>query len=916
MHKIPGFEILEKIKEGSTAVIYRARKNDATYILKVMATEYPSQYELARFLNEYETLRQIQSDVIIRAEEILENENSIILVLEDFQGRSLKEVYAHRSIEISEFLKVAISISLALEAIHSRGISHRDLKPQNILINPNTGQLKVTDFGLSSLQAPETDNGHKSGILEGTLPYISPEQTGRMNREADYRTDFYSLGVTLYELLTGLLPFPAEDPLEIIHSHLAIVPPNPRSIRADVFPVLSKILMKLLAKIPDQRYQSAVGLRADLERCLAEFEAGGSVPDFAVGMHEANTFRIPQRLYGREEELQDLLHAFHRASEGARELVVVNGPSGIGKTALVSELREPLSRKDGYFLWGKFEELKRDIPYSAIIVAFRGLIRSLLSESHDRLSRWRKSIQTALDQNGQLIVNVIPELELILGKQPPIPEVSPAEAQNRFSYTIQEFVRVFADETHPLAIFLDDIQWADRASLNLLEWITLNPDLTHFLAIVSYRDKSVSPFVLECLDSIVSRGGTIREIALKPLEQSALRELLSETFSRDDAMVQSLALQLVKRTGGNPFFVREFLRTLQERSLIYIQNEWKWDMDLIERSGITENVAELLTGRIDHLPDPTIESLTLGATIGNRFSLDELSEVQEIPARQIFANLKPALDEGFLTVDGSTLVFVHDRVREAAYELLSPADRDRLHYRIGATRLANLTEATDDETIFGIVNQLGAGKSCILDSGERAQLVALALRAAQAARSAAAFRSAVDYLNLAVEFLPEDPWNTNYHQTLMVYTDLAESQYSSTNFEEAQRLFALVLSRARTVLDKVRIFQMQVESLVPQNRLAEAIESARSSLKQLGLAIPARAGKFTALPGLLWVKRKIGKNIEELAQLPEMTDPQDLAKMHLLMQTIAPAFIANPNLFPVLLLKMVNMTLQKGLCPE
>ncbi|HEY9651045.1 MAG TPA: AAA family ATPase, partial [Coleofasciculaceae cyanobacterium] len=626
MSQITGYRILNQIYESANSLVYRGRRqrDNQPVILKVLKQDYPTPAELTRYKQEYEITRSLHLEGAIQAYDLQRYENTLVMVLEDFGGDSLKILTAKQQLTLEKFLTIAIKISESLAGIHAANIIHKDINPSNIVLNPETGQIKIIDFGISTVLSRENPTIRNPNVLEGTLSYMSPEQTGRMNRAMDYRTDFYSLGVTFYELLTYQLPFDSDDAMELVHCHIAKQPIPPHDVvgahGGKVLPaIVSNIVMKLLAKTAEERYQSAWGLKADLETCLHQLQSTGQILPFPLGEQDiSDKFQIPQKLYGRDGEIAALLNAFDQISQGNSVLQLVAGYSGIGKSALVQEIYKPITRQRGYFISGKFDQFQRNIPYSAIVNAFQDLIRQLLTESEEQLQKWKETLLAAFGSNGQIIIDVIPEVELIVGKQLPVQELGPAETQNRFNLVFQNFIRVFCQPEHPLVIFLDDLQWVDSATLNLMELMMTDENTQYLFLIGAYRDNEVSPThpLMMVLERIRQKGAIINQITLAPLELNHITHLIVETLSSDSQSVQPLAELIVRKTDGNPFFVNQFLKTLYQEDLLMFsaphagsQGRWQWDIAQIEAKDITDNVVELMVRKLKKLPISTQEVL-------------------------------------------------------------------------------------------------------------------------------------------------------------------------------------------------------------------------------------------------------------------------------------------------------------------
>ncbi len=937
MNNIQGYQVREAIYEGVNTVVYRGQRNQdrQPVILKILNTEYPTPADVAKFRHQYEITKELNLEGIVKPYELIGYQNTTALILEDFGGTSLSNFLNSKKNELLCFLKLAIQISLILGELHQHHIIHKDINPQNIIINPKTEQVKVADFSIASLLSRENQTISNPNLLEGTLAYMSPEQTGRMNRSIDYRTDLYSLGVTFYEMLTGQLPYQATDPMEIVHCHIAKQPIPPQQINPEIPPVVSSIVMKLLAKTAEDRYQSAFGLKCDLETCLAQLETSGQISDFPLGRQDVSgQFQIPQKLYGREEEVAQLLATFERVSQGKTEITLVAGYSGIGKSALVNEVHRPIVAARGYFIWGKFDQFKRNIPYSSLIQAFQELIRQLLTESEAQLKVWKQQILDALGINGQVIIDVIPEVALIIGEQPPVPKLGSTESQNRFNLVFQKFISIFTKKEHPLVLFLDDLQWADAASLKLIQSLMSDPDNEYLLMIGAYRDNEVSPThpLIQTLEQIQVGGTRVNTIILQSLQINQVNQLIADTLSCSTERSKPLAELVLNKTNGNPFFLTQLLQSLHQEDLLSFDGRtgfWQWDIQRIQDIGITDNVVELMIGKIQKLDENTQNVLKFAACIGNRFDLNILSLVNEKSLSATAGDLWSALQEDLIVPLNDAYKipqfleqfdrlevnyrFLHDRVQQAAYALIPENQKKEVHLKVGQLLLQNTKPDELEDNIFDIANQLNIGAELIAHQLERDELARLNLIAGKKAKAATAYQAAARYLNRGLELLASDSWQHQYELTLELHVETVEAEYLSIQFEPAEKLSAIVLQQAKTLLDKVKVYELKINSYRSKLQLQSAIDTALEILELLGVVLPQKPSKqgikkeYKAIESFLK-----DKQIEDLANLPEMTDPYKLAAIRISLTIISATYVANPPLFAMMALSLVKLFIQYG----
>ena len=948
--KIPNYQIVETVYSGSRTLVYRAIRttDQLPVVIKLLKNDYPTFSELVQFRNQYTITKNLNSPLIVQTYGLESYQNGYALVMEDFGGISLHEWVAkgENALSLREFLEIAIAVCNTLDILYRERIIHKDIKPANILINPETKQVKLIDFSIASLLPRETQEIQTANALEGTLAYLSPEQTGRMNRGIDYRSDFYALGVTLYELLTGQLPFVSDDPMELLHCHLAKTPIPVHHVNLNIPLVLSKIIGKLMAKNAENRYQSALGIKHDLERCLEQLDRTETIEDFPLGERDiSDRFNIPEKLYGRETEVEALLNSFDRVSQGNAELMLVAGFSGIGKTAVVNEVHKPIVRQRGYFIKGKYDQLGRNIPFSAFVIAFRDLMGQLLSESDAQLQTWKTKILEVVGDNGQVLIDVIPELERIIGAQPPSTELSGSAAKNRFNRVIQKFVQIFTSIEHPLVIFLDDLQWADSASFKLLQ--LLMAETRYLLILGAYRDNEVSPvhpFILT-VNETIKTGAVVNTITLQTLSLLQINQFVADTLNCELSLAKPLTELVFQKTQGNPFFATQFLKSLYENRQITFdppqsplskggrQGGWECDITQVRALALTDDVVEFMALQLQKLPLRTQSMLKLAACIGAQFDLNTLAMISETSAEVAARALWKALQEGliipntevykfFVQSDGTSVSdaaanpiyrFLHDRVQQAAYSLIPQSERQITHLEIGTLLLGNSSEIQRQQRIFDIVGHFNLAADRIIEPQARYEFATLNLQASKTAKASAAFDAALMFANAAIDRLPDTKWQDNYPLTLALYDLAAVVAYLCGQFEQANRLIVTIMQNAINLLDKVSAYETKILAEIAQNQMQDAISTAIDVLKQLGIQLPKKPNTIDILLGLAKTKLILGtKKIAKLIDLPTMINSKALAAMRILSCTTSAAYIESPLLMPLLIFERINLSVRYG----
>ena len=906
-------------------VIYRGtRDRDAAQVLLKVVVE--GSEEAGRLRREYDFLRDLDVPGVPRAVDMIHVPGLVVLVLEGVGYAPLDALVPSEGMSPPAFLPLALALAGTVEGLHARRVIHQDLNPHTILVDLGSKQVTLTDLSVAS-RAVVSDPEHRHpAVVEGTIAYLAPEQTGRMNRPVDYRTDLYSLGVIFYRMLTGRLPFESDDPLEVIHGHIARTPPAPGELRPDLSPPLSELVMRLLAKAAEDRYESAARLRADLARWQADLEAGRALTPLASDRHNRDDrFLLPQRLYGREGELARLTTVLGTVGAGPSRLVLVSGYAGVGKTSLIRELAGPLAGRRAYFATGKFDQVLR-VPYGALLQAFRELIQQLLAESDAQVAAWRTRLTEGLGTGAAVLAEVVPEITSLIGPQPPAPALDSVETQNRFRLVFRNFLRTIARRDHPLVVFLDDLQWADTATLNLLEPLLGDAEIEALLLIGAYRDHEVDPIhpLTRTIADLEGAGVTIDRVGLAPLALRDLVSLVGDTLHCGSVDAEPLSQLLTRKTGGNPFFVGQFLKALRDADLLrfdYERERWTFEMEAIAGAGMTDNVIDLMTEKLERLGADVRRTLTLAACIGSPFDAGALALVSEASSERVSRDLQEAIDEGLILrgADGS-YAFLHDRVQQSAYALIPAEQKRTVHLAVGRLLRSGPRRGHTDDRLFDIVHHLNLGRDLITDPAERIELARLDLAAGQKAKSASAHQAALEYLSAGLEMIPSDLWQADYELAFSLHLDAAESEYLCGNFEAAERRFEHLLGHAASNLDKAKVHRLRGVQYENLSRYADAVSIGFEGLRLFGIVFPdspqerqaALEREIAAIGSLLR-----GRPVQSLIELPAMTDPATQTVMGLLTDLWASIYIlGEPVLAPLISATMVRLSLIHGNAEE
>lgn len=914
------YEIVDRLDETPHSTVYRAQRKGSleTVVVKVLKAINPTPFEIARFKYEFELIKDNHVDGVVNVLDIIEHEQGMALVMEDFYGLPLSS-FLTTGLGLETLLNIFTRLSEILGHIHEKNILHKDIKPQNILYNKDQDILKIGDFGISLEFTGITNEVYNPKVIEGTLAYMSPEQTGRMNCPVDYRTDLYSLGISFYEMLTGRVPFISSDPMELIHAHIAKVPLYPHILNPSVPKAVSDIVMKLLSKSPDERYQNSFGVMEDLSECRRRLKAEGNIQPFPLGRHDVSrAFTLPQILVGRKKQIGILEVSLDRVVKGAVEVLLVAGEPGVGKSSLVNEMNRLIVDKKGYYIAGKYNQYQKQIPYSSIIQAFQALTPQLLSESEDNLREWKQKLMKALGANGKIITDAIPEVELIIGKQPDLPELGPEETENRFNLVLKNFIKTFAAGEHPLVMFLDDLQWTDRASLNLIQSVVTDQELSHFFLIGAYRDNETPehhPLMLVA-DEIKAKGVWLNSMTLDVLSDPDVTRFLASFLKCGEEDVAQLAKIIHAKTLGNPFFINQFVKTLYDQHYLKLdaQKGWVWDADDIASMQVTDNVVDLMTEKIVRLSDTALTTIKVCSCIGDTFDIELVSGVMGLSYADAFRTVDELIRTSLINTHKKMYRFQHDRIQEAAYSLIPGEEREAIHLKVGQ-RLLQLTPPDEiPSRCFAIVDQFNQAKTLITSDEQRYKIAQLNLSAGVKAKESTAYEAASSYLKSGMDLLPESSWKDKYTLTYDLYKERMEAEHLGRNFEESERLFAEINRKARDRKDRARVYYTMILLYTTIGKINEALDLGIEGVKMFGIKLSKDCGKLPVIMEIIRIKKNLKKvPIEDILNYFVCTDEDTIAKCELYGAVGLPAYYANPNLFAHTILKGINGDFVHGL---
>ncbi len=911
------------IHYGSDSLIIKAPANGISkpLCIKILTEEFPSETMHAQLENEFEICSKTSCKSIRKAYKKENREDHESIVLEYIEGKDLNKFLSTETEDFAQQLHLATNIITALADLQKENIFHRRIHPSNILIENNTGKVFFIDFGIATSENVFDNNLRSVADKEiDILKYIAPEQTGRVNRTIDNRADIYSLGVILYRLFTGVVPFESKEGLELMYAHVARIPVEPCKLNDDLPKVLSDIIMKLLSKNAEDRYQSAFGVKCDLENCLDQLIANGKIENFLIAKFDfSGKLYIPDKLYGREKEIKYLCDLFEKCTNGNKYTLFVSGYSGSGKTALIEELQKPVFTKRGFFIRGKFDQISTDTPYSTFVQAFGELFQLILAGDESYQLKWKKRITEALGSSGKILTEFIPGIESFIGKQPALSELKGIEAQNRFNYELIQFIKAIAGKDHPLVIFVDDMQWADASSLNLIKIIAENRDIENFMLIGSYRSNEVNEThpLTKRLNKLKAENVPFEEIELKDLLYEDVYKLVSEALSAGQENISFLSDIIYTKTKGNAFYVWQFLKSIYDEKFLRFDfdlQQWQWHADLILQMNVSGNVVELMTSFVQKLPEETLGLLKIASSLGNRFDKQSLSVIKQVNEKKIESLLNLSLTEGLIISSGTEYKFSHDRIQQAIYSLIPDDEKTSLHLLNGQRLTSHFNQIDLENKIFDLVNQWNLGAEKITDKKEKTYLANLNLMAGHKAMASTAYPQALQYFEKGSNILEEADWKSQYNLMLQLTTDAAEAAYLSGKYEKVDKLVNDIQQHSTSLIDSIKGYEIDIKKLIAQNKPLEAVQLGLHILKKLGISLPSKPGKIAVMKDLLQTKYLLrNKSMDYFNNLPKMEDQEKNIAMRILSDITSASYFAVPDLVPLLVFKMVSLTVKHGL---
>lgn len=952
MRKIFGYEVIDELYKSQKIRVLRVRNTYSnTFIMKTHCNQYPSIEDIDRLKHEYLITKKLNIKGIISPKEIISENNSFFLVKEDFKSITLKEYLYKNKLSIHAFLDICIQLSSIIEDLHEASIIHKDINPSNILINPETLEVRITDFSISTTYKKEHRESLTYGYLEGTPAYMAPEQTGRINRFIDYRSDLYSLGISMYEMLTGQLPFVSDDIFEQVYQHISCLSKSPHDIDKTIPKILSSIVMKLIEKNSEDRYQSSAGLKDDLEKCLKRLSGKRQIKDFQLAeLDKSSQFIVPEKLYGRDQEIQQIIQCFQKSCSGSTEVVLISGYSGVGKTSIMAEINKYIFQSKGHFVSGKYNKIVNNTPYSALIDALKTRIQQILTESPDKLESWKNIFFEKIPQNRKILIDFIPEIELIIGKQNSIANLETIASKNRFNITFNKFFSALFSNDTPLVIFLDDLQWADAASINFICNLIAEETNKKLLLIGAYRNNEVNE-IHPVKNIVKSNSERLTQIRLQPLDKKDIQKIVCESLKREDSSSIELSNFLYKKTDGNPFYLKQILLALEQEKFFVFNNKtlvWEWNFSELSNIEVNKHsVIDLLASNLQKLPNQTLDILKLASCIGNTFSLNDITQLYLYSFEKVALALRPALEENFIIIKDSLLkkstsfnitsinnlyslnlsnssnqtsdnylcqfVFLHDSVHQAIYSLIPKKTKEKIHLSIARKTAKKLADNHEESIFFQIANHYNLGIESVTSLDEKDEIIRFNICASKNAKKSNAYEISRDFLRNCLKIIEYYSWDYNYKILLDFYTELLEVEYLCTNYSKADEISNLVISKTTDLLDKIKIYEIKIQYYIAENKMKAAIDCIFPFLQELGIYIPLKTNKARLILELTLIRSKFwNKSIISLKDLPVMQDPYTLGAMRILSKIVPAIFISKPEIFPLVIFKMVDLSLKFG----
>lgn len=909
--------------EDALVIKFESEEFDHPVCLKILNSEYPTPQIAKNFESEFIFSNSNNSSFIRRAIKKTKVENHPAIVYHYIEGQNLKEVIQQQQISFEQKLALALQLATAVADIHKLNIIHQNLQPENFLVTKGFEKVVIIDFEKATHNNLNINGANPAGFNLTALKYIAPEQTGRIHQAVDQRADLYALGITLYELFTNKPPFESKDPSELLYAHLARIPIAPQEIDNNISPVISNIILKLLKKDAGARYQSAPGLKHDLNLCVKYLSSYGYIIPFTIGENDfsGQLFNL-QKLYGRDEEVKIALDSFKKCTEGSKQILFISGQSGNGKSTFISELQNLIREKKCHFISGKFEQFSNDNPFYAFVQAFTIFTNIILTEEKNTVEFWKARIQKAVGTSGKVLTNLIPEIENLIGPQPELIQLKGTEEQNRFYYLMNSFIEAVSSAEHPLVLCIDDLQWADTSSLKLFNLIAENKNLHHLLLVGAFRTQDDNrDGTSEELISILQQDDIqFNEIFLYNLSKTDVAELVKDALHTQQENTADLSALVYLKTKGNAFYVHQFIKSLYDERLLHFNfdnNIWEWSEEKIRQTNASENVIDFITSQVQKLPNEALQLFQLASCTGISFATKTLSEISGLAADVIEKNFHHPLAESILIATDTGYKFSHNRIQQVFYNLIDEKNKASLHLKIAAVLTSIYNETEAEQNLFEIVNHWNNGADAIEDDKTKIEVFNVNIRAGRKAKKNTAYNQALKYYQAAINLSSPLLWKEGYEQTLSVYTEGCEVAYLSGAFGILENLSEQVIKHSKSLLDAARVYEILIQKLIAENRLRDAILLGIKILKQLGITLPKNPGKVHILYELIKTKWIVSKKTpEEIQQLPNISKPEVIAAMRLLSEISSAAYFALPNLMPLLLCKILQLTVTHGLSPQ